>query len=56
MKKCSSVLGQSVIVSKSADLLISDKLSPDVLINPSGAYEAFKKGCTTVCKGQEIGV
>ena len=51
LKRCSSVLGQSYKGGKSYELLISDKLSPDVLINPSGAYEAFKKGCTTVCKG-----
>ena len=54
-KKCSSVLGLSVIAGP-CELLISDKLNPEVLINPSGAYEAFKKGCTTVCKGQEVGV
>ena len=56
LKKCSSVLGLSAIVSKSCDLLISDKLNPEDLINPNGAYEAFKKGCTTICKGQKIGV
>ena len=54
LKKCSSVLSISVIRSKSCELLISDKLSPKVLISSSGAYEAFKKGCTTVCKGQEV--
>ena len=56
MKKCSSVLGLSVIVAKSYELLISDKLSAEVLINPSGAYEAFKKVCNTVCRGYSVGV
>ena len=54
LKTCSSVLGYSYVTSKTAELLISDKLSPEVLINPKGAYEAFKKGCTTICKGQGI--
>ena len=54
LKKCSSVLGYSYIVFKEAELLISDKLSPEVLISPSGGYEAFKKDCTTVCSGQLV--
>ena len=56
LKKCSSVLGISAIISRNIELLISDKLSPEVLISPNGAYEAFKKGFTTVCKGLEVGV
>ena len=55
VKKCSSVLGLSAIVTKMAELLISDNLSPDVLIS-NNPYEAFKKGCTTICKGIFIGV
>ena len=53
LKTCSSVLGLSVIVSKSYDFFINDKLSPEVLIS-NNPYEAFKKGCTTVCKGQSV--
>ena len=54
LKKCSSVLGQSLIVSTFAELLISDKLSPEVLIrSPNRVFEAFRRIATTFCKGQE---
>ena len=56
LKMCSSVLGYSYIVTKTAELLITDKLSPADLINPMGAYVAIKKGCTTICKGRYIAV
>ncbi len=56
LKACSSVLGQSYITTKSFQLLISDNLDPSVLLSNTGAFEAFKKGCTTVCTGSLIGV
>jgi len=51
LKKCSSVLGYSYVTSKSAVMLINDKLDINVLISPTGGYEVFKKGCTTICNG-----
>ena len=53
-KKCSSVLGISYIKTK-YELLISDNLSPDVLISDN-PFEALRKGSTTLCKGSSVGV
>ena len=39
MKTCSSVLGYSYIMTKTEELLIRDKLSPEVLISRSGLQE-----------------
>ncbi|CAG2170540.1 unnamed protein product [Oppiella nova] len=52
LKKCSSILGNSYVPSQTSQLLISDTLDLDVLINPAGAYDGFRTGCTTVCNGQ----
>ena len=54
LKKCSSVLGQSYVPTE-YEALISDKLSPDVMIS-GNPFEAFRKGCTTVCKGKTVGI
>lgn len=55
--KCSgSILANSVIVSKGFELLISDKLRPEVLISPSGAYEFLKNRTNTFCKGSFISI
>ncbi|CAG2170659.1 unnamed protein product, partial [Oppiella nova] len=52
LKKCSSILGYSYVSSKIATLLVIDQLTLAPLITPTGAFEAFKKGCTTICQGR----
>jgi hypothetical protein len=52
LSRFSSVLGYSYVTSKAANLLISDTLDLGVLIAPTGAYEAFKRGCNTQCRGR----
>ena len=52
LSRFSSVLGYSYVTTKSAVLLISDNLDLGVLIAPTGAFEAFRKGCNTQCTGQ----
>ena len=52
LKKCSSVLGYSYVSSKSAVLLIADKLDLNIFIAPTGGYEVFKKSASTICKGK----
>ena len=58
LKKCSSVLGYSYIMTKSYELFICDKLSPEHLINSMGTYEALKndKMRCTMCQGTFTGV
>ncbi|XP_054162177.1 uncharacterized protein LOC128960130 [Oppia nitens] len=51
IKKRSSVLGYSYVTTKSSSLLINERLELQVLISPTGGYEVFKKGCTTICRG-----
>ena len=48
---CSSVLGYSYVKAITAILMIFDILDMNTLISPNGAFEAFKKGCTTICHG-----
>ena len=55
-KTCTSVLGYSYISTKSAVLLISQKLDLNVFLNPSGGFETFKRSATTNCKGMGYGV
>jgi len=52
LKRYSSVLGYSYVTTKSASLLVNDRLDLSVLINPTGAYEVFRKGCNTQCRGR----
>ena len=52
LKKCSSVLGYSYVSSKSAVLLIVEKLDLNTFISPTGDYEILKKSATTMCKGK----
>ena len=52
LKKCSSVLGYSYVTSKSAVLLIAEKLDLNTFIAPTGGYEVFKKSANTVCRGK----
>ena len=52
LKKCSSVLGYSYVTSKSAVLLIADKLDLNTFIAPTGGYEVFKNSASTVCNGK----
>ena len=52
LKKCSSILGYSYVASRSAVLLISQNLNLNVFLSPSGAFEAFKKYWTTICRGK----
>ena len=56
LKKRSSVLGYSYVTSKSSQLLINNNLDINVLISPTGGYEAFKKGCHTICNGRQVTV
>ena len=53
LKKCSSVLGYSYIYSDETQLLISDKLDPNVFLSATGGYEPFKMISHTVCKGSQ---
>ena len=52
LSRFSSVLGYSYVTSKSPVLLIRDNLDLDVFITPTGAFDAFLKGCTTKCRSQ----
>ena len=51
LRKCSSELGYSYLSSKSATLLVSDKLDLQVMIASSGGFSTFKKSSTTDCRG-----
>ncbi|CAG2107488.1 unnamed protein product, partial [Medioppia subpectinata] len=51
LKVLSSQLGLGYTTTNTAVLLISDILNLNVFVSPVGAYDQFRKGCTTVCKG-----
>ena len=52
LKKCSSILGQSYVSTKSVTLLVLDKLDLGALIDPNGAYDKFKRTASTICQGK----
>ena len=52
LKKCSPVLGESVLINKPYTLLISDKPDVNALIDPLGGYEAMKRQASIFCQGQ----
>ncbi|CAG2169238.1 unnamed protein product [Oppiella nova] len=49
---CSSILGYDYVTTQSATLVISDRLDLNVLIAPTGAFDEFRRGGTTVCRGK----
>ena len=52
LKKCSGVLGNSYAPFRYVDILIAEKLEPNVLIAPEGGYHAFKKIASTMCRSK----
>ena len=54
LKKCSSILGYSYVRTSSDTLMIADKLDMNVLLSPTGAFEAFKRQASTICLGKAV--
>ena len=52
LKKCSSVLGESVLINRPIDIVISEKPNVNALIDPLGGYEVMKREASLVCQGQ----
>lgn len=55
LKKCSSILGKSYVNTIHFDIYVSDYMDPRVLIEPTGALNAFKRIASTVCRKSGLG-